>query len=117
MNCFYIEAKNDSSVYVWVKFILNSYNELELSDIVKSINQYLINNNALEVFTDCPNILFVEENPVLYRNYSDKSNVKLLTTSDHTPIHTQSFNTYSSLKEALINLIVNNRKRGEDKLG
>ena len=115
MECFYIEVKNDSSNYIWAKFILDKYNELELSDIIKTINQYLINHNALEVFADYPSILFVEENPVLYRNYSDKSNVRLITTSDHNdPVYTQVFTTYSSLKEVLMNLIVS---RGENRLG
>ena len=43
MKCFYIEARNEQNEYVWIKFIFKKYNDLHLSDIIRSINQYLIN--------------------------------------------------------------------------
>nr|DAR06444.1 MAG TPA: hypothetical protein [Caudoviricetes sp.] len=106
MKCFYIEARNEQNEYVWIKFVFKKYNDLYLSDIIRSINQYLINTFPSNIFFTYPNILFVEENPTLYRNYSKESNIRFISTEDHDAVYTLTFSTYQSLKEALYNLIL-----------
>ena len=106
MKCFYVEAQNDNKEYVWIKFVLNKPNEFTLRDIIKSVNQYLINTNPTDVFFTYPNILFVEENSTLYRNYSKDSKVKFITTIDiDEPTITHTFSTFHTLKEVLLNLV------------
>lgn len=111
MKTLYLQVLNEQSDLVWIKFILKQYNEIVLTDLVKSLNQYLINTNAKDVFFDSPNILFEKVNYSLYRSNNDKNLIKQLTTEDHTPVFTQSFSSYYSFKDAIINLLLKKEEK------
>lgn len=112
MKEIYLEVLNDQSQYIWVKFILNKYNELTLDSIVTSLNQRLINADAVDVFFKYPNILFTKVDCTLYKNNSDISTVKSISSIEHSPVFTQSFSSYYSFKDAIINLVL--KKKGEN---
>lgn len=113
MKYFYIEVKNDNNDYVWVKFVLAKYNEFSLDDIVSFLNQYIINTKPSEVFFNCPNILFQKVTNTEYKSYNGNSQIKTITVEDKDAVYTQTYSSYSAMKNALCNLLVNNRKGKE----
>lgn len=112
MKYFYIEVKNDSDKYVWVKFILSKYNELTLNDIVLSLNQFIINTNPCDVFFNYPNALFKRVNNTEYKTYSKKSKISTITVENKDAIYTQTYSSYSAMKNALYNLLT--KRKGKE---
>ena len=105
MNCFYVNVVNDKKEDIWVKYILKHENELTLDNIVMSINQYLINNKATEVFFEYPNILFVKVNPVSYKCYNKNSKILEFTTRDKDYSLSQTYTSYKSLKDSIYSFL------------
>ena len=112
MKYFYIEVKNDSDKYVWVKFILSKYNELTLNDIVLSLNQFIINTNPCDVFFNYPNALFKRVNNTEYKTYNKKSKISTITVENKDAIYTQTYSSYSSIKNSLYNLLT--KRKGKE---
>lgn len=112
MKYFYIEVKNDSDKYVWVKFILSKYNELTLNDIVLSLNQFIINTNPCDVFFNYPNALFKRVNNTEYKTYNKKSKISTITVESKDAIYTQTYSSYSAMKNALYNLLT--KRKGKE---
>lgn len=112
MKYFYIEVKNDSDKYVWVKFILSKYNELTLNDIVLSLNQFIINTNPYDVFFNYPNALFKRVNNTEYKTYNKKSKISTITVENKDAIYTQTYSSYSAMKNALYNLLT--KRKGKE---
>lgn len=113
MKYFYIEVKNDNDDYVWVKFVLAKYNEFSLDNIVSFLNQYIINTKPSEVFFNCPNILFQKVTNTEYQSYNSNSQIKTITVEDKDAVYTQTYSSYSAMKNALYNLLINDRKGKE----
>mgnify|MGYP007084318602 FL=1 len=113
MKYFYIEVRNDNNEYVWVKFVLTKYNELTLDNLVLFLNQYLINTNPSKVFFDYPNILFQKISNTEYKSYNNKSKIKTITVEDKDAVYTQTYSSYSAMKNALYNLLLYKRKDTE----
>lgn len=111
MKYFYIEVKNDSDNYVWVKFILSKYNELTLNDIVLSLNQFIINTNPCDVFFNYPNALFKKVNNSEYKTYNKKSKIRTITVENKDAIYTQTYSSYSAMKNALYNLLTQRKEK------
>lgn len=111
MKYFYIEVKNDSDKYVWVKFILSKYNELTLNDIVLSLNQIIINTNPCDVFFNYPNALFKRVNNTEYKTYNKKSKISTITVENKDAIYTQTYSSYSAMKNALYNLLTKRKEK------
>jgi len=105
MNCFYVNVLNDKKEPIWIKYVLKHENELTLDNIVMSINQYLINNKATEVFFKYPNVLFVKLNPMTYKCYSENSKILEITTKDKECTLTQSYSSYKSLKDSIYSFL------------
>lgn len=105
MRCFYINVVNDNQEDIWIKYVLKHENELTLDNIVMSINQYLINNKATDVFFEYPNILFVKQNPVSYKCYNKNSKILEFTTKDKEYSLSQTFTSYKSLKDSIYSLL------------
>ena len=112
MKYFYIEVKNDSDKYVWVKFILSKYNELTLNDIVLSLNQFIINTNPCDVFFNYPNALFKKVNNTEYKTYNKKSKISTITVENKDAIYTQTYSSYSAMKNALYDLLT--KRKGKE---
>lgn len=110
MKYFYLEVKNDNDEYVWVKFVLSKYNELTLNDIIASINQFIINTNPSEVFFNYPNILFKKVSNTEYKTFSN-SKVKTITVEDKDAVYTQTYSSYSAMKNALYNLLLKRKDK------
>lgn len=112
MKYFYIEVKNDSGKYVWVKFVLSKYNELTLKDIILSLNQFIINTNPSDVFFNYPNALFKKVNNTEYKTYNKESKISTITVEDKDAIYTQTYSSYSAMKNALYNLLT--KRKGKE---
>lgn len=110
MKYFYLEVKNDNDEYVWVKFVLSKYNELTLNDIITSMNQFIINTNPSEVFFNYPNILFKKVSNTEYKTFSN-SKVKTITVEDKDAVYTQTYSSYSAMKNALYNLLLKRKDK------
>lgn len=114
MKDFYIEVLNDKNEYNWVKISLSiDYDELTLNSIILSLNQFLINTNPSEVFFNYPNILFKKVNNTIYKTYNSKSVIKAITNEKQDAICTQTYSSYSSMKNDLYNLLLIKRKDKE----
>ena len=105
MNCFYVNVLNAKKEPIWIKYVLKHENELTLDNIVMSINQYLINNKATEVFFEYPNILFVKLNPITYKCYNENSKILEITTKDKESALTQVYSSYKSLKDSIYSFL------------
>lgn len=106
MKELYIQVKSDKpSKHIWFKFILNKLNDLSLGDVIRSLNQYMINNNPTNVFFDYPNILFDKYTHSIYINDNEKNRIDKITTIEQKTDMTLSFNSYNSFKNAIIILL------------
>lgn len=111
MKYFYIEVKNDNDEYVWVKFVLSKYNELSLDNLVSFLNQYIINTDPSKVFFNYPNILFQKISNTEYKTYNTISKIKTITLEDKDAIYTQTYSSYSAMKNALYNLLLKRKDK------
>lgn len=106
MKELYIQVKSDKpNEHIWFKFILNKLNDLSLGDVIRSLNQYMINNNPTNVFFDYPNILFDKYTHSIYINDNEKNRIDKITTIEQKTDMTLSFNSYNSFKNAIIILL------------
>ena len=113
MKEFYIEVLNDKNKYNWIKISLSiDYDELTLNSIILSLNQFLINTNPSEVFFNYPNALFKKVNNTEYKTYNKKSKISTITVENKDAIYTQTYSSYSAMKNALYDLLT--KRKGKE---
>jgi hypothetical protein len=105
MKNVYVKLRNNLDEEIWVKIYLDFNNELMLDNIVKSIDQMLINNRPIDVFFEYPNLLFEKVTPFYFSNNSNKSKVKAISTSDCESAYDIHCSSYKVLKDIIYGMI------------
>lgn len=100
MKSLYINAYNsEKDSWFWIRCIIHQENYLELDDIIKLINQYLINIYPTEVFFKQPNILFKKITPIVYKNFGEDMRIREITTQDIDSVNESHFYSVEILRK------------------
>jgi hypothetical protein len=105
MKNVYVKIRNNLDEEIWIKIYLDFNNELMLDNIVKSIDQMLINNRTIDVFFEYPNLLFEKATPFYFYNDSKKSKVTAISTSDCECAYDIHCSSYKVLKDIIYGMI------------
>ena len=82
-----------------------------MNENVLSLNQFIINTNPCDVFFNYPNALFKKVNNTEYKTYNKKSKISTITVENKDAIYTQTYSSYSAMKNALYNLLTKRKEK------